>query len=76
MALRMTTAGESHGPGLTTIVEGLPAGLELDRETLESANYISEVDADLLAGSIAGEDGAAGAGSVEVLRRRLPARGR
>lgn len=35
MALRMTTAGESHGPGLTTIVEGLPAGLELDRETLD-----------------------------------------
>jgi chorismate synthase len=35
MALRMTTAGESHGPGLTTIVEGLPAGLELDRETMD-----------------------------------------
>jgi chorismate synthase len=35
MALRMTTAGESHGPGLTCIVEGLPAGLELDRETLD-----------------------------------------
>src|ERR671918_1290632 len=30
-ALRMITAGESHGPGLTCIVEGLPAGLELDR---------------------------------------------
>src|SRR3954471_20914274 len=35
MALRMTTAGESHGPGLTTIVEGLPAGLELDRELID-----------------------------------------
>ncbi len=34
MALRMTTAGESHGPGLTCIVEGLPAGLVLDRNTL------------------------------------------
>ena len=34
MALRMTTAGESHGPGLTCIVEGLPAGLELDRDEL------------------------------------------
>src|SRR3954464_13779882 len=33
-ALRMITAGESHGPGLTCIVEGLPAGLELDREAL------------------------------------------
>ncbi len=29
MALRLTTAGESHGPGLTCIVEGLPAGLQL-----------------------------------------------
>ncbi len=29
MTLRMTTAGESHGPGLTCIVEGLPAGLAI-----------------------------------------------
>src|SRR5947209_4395754 len=34
MALRLTTAGESHGPGLTCIIEGLPAGLTLDREPL------------------------------------------
>jgi chorismate synthase len=34
-ALKMITAGESHGPGLTTIVEGLPAGLELDRELID-----------------------------------------
>jgi chorismate synthase len=34
MALRLTTAGESHGPGLTCIIEGLPAGLELDRDSL------------------------------------------
>jgi chorismate synthase len=33
--LRLTTAGESHGPGLTCIVEGLPAGLELDRELMD-----------------------------------------
>jgi chorismate synthase len=33
--LRLITAGESHGPGLTCIVEGLPAGLELDRELLD-----------------------------------------
>jgi chorismate synthase len=33
--LRYTTAGESHGPGLVAIVEGLPAGLELDREALD-----------------------------------------
>lgn len=32
---RFTTAGESHGPGLTAIVEGLPAGLALDREALD-----------------------------------------
>jgi len=34
MALRLITAGESHGPGLTCVVEGLPAGLELDPEAL------------------------------------------
>src|SRR5579884_859560 len=34
MSLRLTTAGESHGPGLTCILEGLPAGLELDRDTI------------------------------------------
>jgi chorismate synthase len=33
--LRIVTAGESHGPGLTTIVEGLPAGLELDQATID-----------------------------------------
>jgi len=27
--LRFLTAGESHGPGLVTVVEGLPAGLEV-----------------------------------------------
>jgi chorismate synthase len=30
MALRFLTAGESHGPALTVIVEGLPAGLPVD----------------------------------------------
>src|SRR3954466_8689155 len=34
MTLRVVTAGESHGPGLTCIVEGLPAGLELDRDAI------------------------------------------
>ena len=34
MALRFVTAGESHGPGLTCIVEGLPAGLPLDEDLL------------------------------------------
>ena len=35
MGFRYTTAGESHGPGLVAIVEGLPAGLEVDREALD-----------------------------------------
>jgi chorismate synthase len=34
-AFRFTTAGESHGPGLVAIVEGMPAGLELDRNRLD-----------------------------------------
>jgi chorismate synthase len=33
--LTFTTAGESHGPGLVTIVDGLPAGLEIDHETID-----------------------------------------
>ncbi|WP_322480434.1 chorismate synthase [Thermogemmatispora sp.] len=32
---RFLTAGESHGPCLTVIVEGLPAGLEIDREAID-----------------------------------------
>src|SRR6201997_847198 len=35
MALTMTTAGESHGPGLTCVLQGLPAGLQLDRDALD-----------------------------------------
>jgi chorismate synthase len=35
MALHLITAGESHGPGLTCIIEGLPAGLELEREAID-----------------------------------------
>src|SRR2546423_1713851 len=35
MALRFTTAGESHGPGLTAVLEGLPAGLELAPEDID-----------------------------------------
>ena len=29
MPLHVVTAGESHGPGLTCVVEGLPAGLPI-----------------------------------------------
>jgi len=32
--LRFLTAGESHGPCLTAIVEGLPAGLDVDAEAI------------------------------------------
>jgi chorismate synthase len=35
VTLTFTTAGESHGPGLVAIVEGLPAGVELDRGALD-----------------------------------------
>lgn len=34
MTLRFLTAGESHGPALTVIVEGLPAGLPLSPEDI------------------------------------------
>ena len=33
--LRFLTAGESHGPCLTAIVEGLPAGLAVDAEAID-----------------------------------------
>ena len=32
--LTLTTAGESHGPGLVAIVTGVPAGLTVDRDTI------------------------------------------
>lgn len=32
--MRFMTAGESHGPGLVTIVEGLPRGLEVSAEQI------------------------------------------
>ena len=35
LSFRFVTAGESHGPGLTAVVEGLPAGLELRPEDLD-----------------------------------------
>jgi chorismate synthase len=36
MSLRFVTAGESHGPGLTAIVEGLPAGIELRPQDIDT----------------------------------------
>ena len=34
MSLRFLTSGESHGPGLTAILEGLPAGLPVTPELI------------------------------------------
>ncbi len=36
MTLRLSTAGESHGPALAAILSGLPAGLELDRNSIDA----------------------------------------
>jgi chorismate synthase len=36
VALRLASAGESHGPGLVAILTGLPAGLELDRDAIDA----------------------------------------
>src|SRR3954470_22481690 len=35
MTLRLSSAGESHGPALVAIVTGLPAGLVLDRDAID-----------------------------------------
>lgn len=35
MTLTLTTAGESHGPALVAIVVGLPAGLVLEKESID-----------------------------------------
>ncbi len=36
MTLRFFTAGESHGPALTALLDGLPAGLKLDIEAINT----------------------------------------
>jgi chorismate synthase len=36
VTLRLITAGESHGPGLTCLVEGLPAGLRVTPDDLNA----------------------------------------
>ena len=35
--LRWITAGESHGPELTAVIEGLPAGIEISSSNLQTA---------------------------------------
>ena len=34
--LRFLTAGESHGPCLTVVIEGLPAGWPIDMEAVDA----------------------------------------
>ena len=34
--LRFTTFGESHGPGIGVILDGLPAGLDIDEAFIQS----------------------------------------
>ena len=34
MSLRFLTAGESHGPSLTAVLEGMPAGLSINVEII------------------------------------------
>jgi chorismate synthase len=36
MALRYLTAGESHGPGMLAVIEGLPAGLVVDADFINA----------------------------------------
>lgn len=36
LAFRVTTFGESHGPGLGLIIDGCPAGLKVDMELIET----------------------------------------
>ena len=35
MSLRFLTAGESHGPSLTAILDGMPAGLPLTPDLID-----------------------------------------
>ena len=36
MGLRYLTSGESHGEAIAAILEGLPSGLEIDQELINS----------------------------------------
>ena len=54
-----------------TKITGIEA-VTLDRDTLDSANFISEVYADLLAEALRREEPATSTSSVDILRQRLP----
>ena len=67
--MRFVTAGESHGPSLTAVVEGLPAGLPIDEEKLNEA-----LARNLYRGAPpAAEQQAAVAGWIAAMRARLAA---
>ena len=36
MSLHVVTAGESHGPGLTAVIEGLPSGIPVDESLIRT----------------------------------------
>lgn len=46
--MRVLTAGESHGPQLTAIIEGVPAGLYITAEEINEA--LSSRQKDMAAG--------------------------
>ena len=51
MPLKVVTAGESHGPGLTTIVEGLPA--EMRASMAADLEAGGKLEAPWLSGAVA-----------------------
>ncbi len=46
--LRYLTAGESHGPGLVAVVEGVPAGLAITADDLATFQHHLLSDSELL----------------------------
>ena len=40
--MRYLTAGESHGPSLTAIIEGIPAGLKLSAKDINELRHVIE----------------------------------
>ena len=48
--LRFTTAGESHGPALVSVLEGMPAGLPLLAEHVDHGENLARMRA--LAGDL------------------------
>jgi len=49
--LRLLTAGESHGPGLVGILEGLPAGVPVSLAAVRENSHAAGMATDAAAGS-------------------------